>query len=48
MATAGRNGVVKIGSTAIGSVRSWTLDHKSDTIDTTTMSTAGKIGRAHV
>ena len=29
MATAGRNGVVKIGSTAIGSVRSWTLDHKS-------------------
>ena len=35
MATAGRNGVVKIGSTAIGSVRSWTLDHTSDTIDTT-------------
>ena len=41
MATAGRNGVVKIGSDAIGSVRSWTLDHTSDTIDTTTMSTAG-------
>ena len=26
MATAGRNGVVKIGTTAIGSVRSWSLD----------------------
>lgn len=38
---AGRNGVVKIGNTAIGSVRSWTLDHTSDVIDTTTMSTTG-------
>mgnify|MGYP003333562065 FL=1 len=41
MATAGRNGVVKIGTTAIGSVRSWSLDHTSDTIDVTTMSTTG-------
>lgn len=38
---AGRNGVVKIGTTALGEVRSWTIDHTSDTIDVTTMSTSG-------
>ena len=42
MAHVGKDGVVKIGSDAVGSVRSFNIDYNSDTVETTKMGDAAR------
>ena len=42
MAHVGKDGVVKIGSDAVGSVRSFSVDYNSDTAETTKMGDAAR------
>ena len=42
MAHVGKDGVVKVGSDAVGSVRSFNVDYNSDTVETTKMGDAAR------
>ena len=42
MAHIGKDGVVKIGSDAVGSIRSFNVDYNSDTVETTKMGDAAR------
>jgi hypothetical protein len=42
MAHEGKDGVVKVGSDAVGSIRSFNIDYNSDTVETTKMGDAAR------
>lgn len=42
MAHVGKDGVVKVGSDAVGSIRSFNIDYNSDTVETTKMGDAAR------
>jgi len=42
MAHVGKDGVVKVGSDAVGSIRSFSIDYNSDTVETTKMGDAAR------